>query len=102
MSFRIDLDDVIGQVGLTPAGKSLIAGGKLVLRQDISYKNCEIKAVFILTFEHQNIVTSTEYMIEDIIYRYIEELSIGEFERTLNEKLRECCNNLVGSQLQHE
>lgn len=102
MSFRIDLDDVIKQVGLTPLGKALITGGKLVLRQNVSYKHCEIRVVFILTFEHQNIVTSAEYMIEDIVYSYIEELSIPEFERTLNENLRECCNNLVGSQLERE
>jgi hypothetical protein len=102
VSFHIDLDDVIRQLGLTPLGKALMTGGKLVLRQNVSYKHCEIKVVFVVTFEHQNIITSAEYMIEDIVYSYIEELSIPEFERILNEKLRECCNNLVGSQLEQE
>lgn len=95
MSFHIDISDIIRRAGFEPVGKSLITGGRLVLRQNISYKDCEIKAVFFLTFEHQNIITAANYAIEDIAYGYIEELSPEEFQQTLNSKLRECCNNLI-------
>ncbi len=100
MSFRVDIGDIIREAGLKQLGMSLITGGRLVVRQNISYKDCEIKVVFFLTFEHQNIITAANYAIEDITYSYIEELTLEEFQKTLNEKLRECCNNLVGSQLQ--
>jgi hypothetical protein len=99
VSFHIDLGDIIRQAGLVPKGRSLISGGRYVVRQDISYKDCDVKVVFILTFEHQNIVTAAEYYIEDITYSYIEELPLDEFRKTLEYKLEECCKNLVGAQL---